>query len=299
MFAAIAGNFAIAVVKFIAAAFTHSSAMLSEGIHSLVDMGNGGLLFYGMTKAEEPADGAHPFGHGKELYFWSLIVAVSIFGIGGGMSIYEGVIHILHPSALEDPTLAYVVLAISAVIEGSSFLIAFREFRRAKGGQSTFHAIRHGKDPSLFTVVFEDSAALVGLTFAFLGVFFGHLLGSPYLDATASVLIGVLLASVALWLAAESKGLLIGEGADDETVANITRIVAADPCVMRVGPILSVYNGPADLLLNLEVEFEPGLEAEEIRAAIDRIEPAIMERYPQVRRIFIEVGSLRPGVPPK
>jgi len=299
VFAAIAGNFAIAVVKFVAAAFTGSSAMLSEGIHSLVDMGNGGLLFFGMHAAEQPADDTHPFGHGRELYFWSLIVAISIFGIGGGMSIYEGIIHILHPSAVGDPTLAYVVLALSAAIEGASFFVAFREFRKSKGAASTFHAIRHGKDPSLFTVVFEDAAALIGLSVAFLGILLGHVLGDPYLDAVASVLIGLLLAGVALWLAYESKDLLIGEGAEEPLVADITSIVEADPDVELVGPILSTYNGPADLLLNMEVEFRQGISAEEIRRAIDRIEPAITSRYPEVTRIFIEVGSLRPGTPPK
>ncbi len=295
VFAAIAGNFTIAVVKFIAAALTGSSAMISEGIHSVVDMGNGGLLFFGMRKSEQPADEMHPFGHGKELYFWSLIVAISIFGIGGGMSVYEGIVHIAHPTAVEDATLAYVVLVLSALIEGWSFLVAFREFRKAKGPLSSLEAIRTGKDPSLFTVVFEDSAAMAGLAVAFAGVFASHYFHLPWLDGAASVVIGLILATVALWLAYESKGLLVGEGAEPEMIEDLQSIVRTDPQVAEVGPILSMYNGPRDLLLNLEVEFRAGISADDVQAAVRRIEDAVTARYPEIKRIFIEVSSLTPG----
>ncbi|HEY3318061.1 MAG TPA: cation diffusion facilitator family transporter [Coriobacteriia bacterium] len=299
VFAAIAGNFTIAVVKFIAAALTGSSAMISEGIHSVVDMGNGGLLFFGMRKSEVPADEMHPFGHGKELYFWSLIVAISIFGIGGGMSVYEGIVHIAHPTAVEDATLAYVVLVLSALIEGWSFLVAFREFRKAKGPLSSLEAIRTGKDPSLFTVVFEDSAAMAGLAVAFAGVFASHYFHLPWLDGAASVVIGLILATVALWLAYESKGLLVGEGAEAPMIEDLQSIVRADPQVAEVGPILSMYNGPQDLLLNLEVEFRAGISADDVQAAVRRIEDAVTARYPEIKRIFIEVSSLTPGAEPK
>jgi cation diffusion facilitator family transporter len=299
VFAAIAGNLVIAVIKFGAAVLTRSSAMISEGIHSLVDTGNGALLYYGIRQSSRPADAAHPFGHGKELYFWSLIVAVSIFGIGGGMSVYEGITHMIHPSPMGNPLIAYVVLALSALGEGGSFLVAYGEFRKAKGPLGALEAIRTGKDPSLFTVVFEDSAALLGLVFAFAGVFASHTLHEPRFDGAASVAIGLLLAAIALWLAQESRGLLIGEGAEAPMVADIQRLVCADADVEEVGPILSMYNGPDDLLLNLEVEFRRGLSAELIREAIDRIEAEITARYPEIKRIFVEVSSLTPGGHPK
>jgi cation diffusion facilitator family transporter len=186
--AAVIGNLAIAVVKFTAGSITGSSAMISEGIHSLVDMGNGGLLLLGMREAKEPADKGHPFGHGKALYFWTLVVSVSIFGIGGGMSLYEGVSHIRHvapEASTSDPTVSYIVLAISALIEGWSFSVAIRSFRKAKGDKNPWRYVRSTKDPSTYTVVLEDSAALLGLVFAFLGIFLGHLLKNPYLDGTA------------------------------------------------------------------------------------------------------------------
>lgn len=295
VFAAIVGNLAIAAVKFLAAVFTGSSAMISEGIHSLVDTGNGGLLYYGMRKADEPADVMHPFGHGRELYFWSLIVAISIFGIGGGMSVYEGITHIEHPTVVTDPRLAYIVLALSALIEGSSFLVAYREFRLSKGSQTVFAAIRTGKDPSLFTVVFEDSAAMVGLVFAFLGVFLSYTLKAPWIDGVASIAIGLLLASVAGWLAYESKGLLIGEGADAAVIEELSALIASEPEVERVGPLLTQYNGPHDLLLNVEVQFREGLPAEDIYEATKRIESLVTARFPEVQRIFVEVGSLKPS----
>jgi cation diffusion facilitator family transporter len=300
VFAAIAGNFAIAVVKFIAAALTGSSAMLSEGIHSVVDMGNGGLLYFGIKQSSLPADERHPFGHGRELYFWSLIVAISIFGIGGGMSIYEGVIHIVHPiKSLESPVIAYVVLAVSAALEGASFWVAWRAFAKAKGRMGAVRAIRTGKDPSLFTVVFEDSAALLGLVVAFLGVFLSHELDMPWIDGAASVIIGLLLATVAVWLAQESRGLLVGEGAELEMIQAIEGLVRSDKDVVEVGPVLSLYNGPDDLLLNLEVEFRPGISTDEVHRAIHRIEDLITEPYPEIKRVFIEISSLTPGVEPK
>jgi cation diffusion facilitator family transporter len=290
--AAIVGNAAIAVIKFIAGAMTGSSAMISEGIHSLVDTGNGGLLFYGLKRGARPADREHPFGHGGEVYFWSLIVAVSIFGIGGGMSIYEGITHMQHPVTLKDPTINYIVLALAMVFESLSFTVAWRAFKRAKGKRGVLSAIHRGKDPSLFTVLFEDTAALLGLVVAFFGVLLSHALDMPVLDGAASVGIGAILVCAALWLAYESKSLLVGEAADPEVVAAIREIAQADPDVEGLGAVLTMHIGPEDVLLNIEVQFTPGLPAESVQEAVLRIEDRITERYPEVNRIFIEVQSL-------
>ncbi|MBN2848581.1 MAG: cation diffusion facilitator family transporter [Coriobacteriia bacterium] len=293
--AAVLANLAIAIIKFIAAAITGSSAMISEGIHSLVDTGNGGLLLFGMKRAAIPADEGHPFGHGKALYFWSLVVAMSIFGIGGGMSLYEGIAHIRHvaPGAeLYDPTVNYIVLAVALVVEGFSFSVAIRSFWKAKGSRSPWQFIRESKDPSLYTVVLEDSAAMLGLIFAFLGVFFGHLFANPYLDGAASIAIGLLLMAVAWVLAAETKGLLLGEGADEATLAEMRRLVEADADVDRAGQILTMYMGPHELLVNLGVSFRPGTSAERMHTSIARIEAAIAEQYPECTRVYIEAESL-------
>ncbi len=292
--AAILGNLAIAAIKFVAGAMTGSSAMISEAIHSVVDTGNGGLLYYGLVRSAKPPDEHHPFGHGGEVYFWSLLVAVSIFGIGGGMSIYEGITHIRHPSPLESATIAYVVLALAAVFESLSFSVAWRTFRGSRRGRGTIAAIRHGKDPSLFTVLFEDTAALLGLAVAFLGVFLSHQLDMPVLDGLASVVIGCILVVAALWLAYESRSLLVGEAADPQLVADIRRIVLEDPSVTGLGAVLTMHLGPEEVLLNIEVTFTTGLTAEEIHVAVHRIEERISEPYPEVTRIFIEVESLMP-----
>ncbi len=287
--AAIIGNAAIAIIKFAAGAVTGSSAMISEGIHSLVDTGNGGLLFHGLRRAERPADAQHPFGYGMEVYFWSLIVAVSIFGIGGGMSIYEGISHLRHPAPLSDPTINYVVLAVAAVFETISFSVAWRGFRSVKGDRSIITAIHRGKDPSLFTVLFEDTAALLGLGVAFLGVFLSHAFQLPLLDAAASIVIGLILVCAAGWLAYESRSLLVGEAADPELVAAVKAIVLADPAVTGLGVVLTMQLGPDDVLLTLEVEFVRGLPVEEVHDAVHRVEERIAAVYPQVRRVFIEV----------
>jgi len=293
--AAVIGNFAIAIIKFIAAAITGSSAMISEGIHSLVDMGNGGLLLHGMKQARKPADEGHPFGHGKELYFWTLVVSVSIFGIGGGMSVYEGISHIQHitPEVItSDPTVAYIVLAIAAIIESWSLSVAIREFRKAKGDKNTWQYIKSSKDPSLYTIVFEDSAALLGLLFAFLGIFFRHLLRNPYLDGVASIIIGLLLMSVALILAFETKGLLLGESVDSAMLEDIRQRVESDPAVERAAEILTMYMGPYELLINLGVIFKPGITIEQMHEAIHRIERDIQGTYPECTRVYIEAESL-------
>ncbi|MBI3804560.1 MAG: cation transporter [Nitrospirae bacterium] len=298
--AAIAGNVAIAVTKFIAAAISGSSAMLSEGIHSLVDTGNDLLLLLGLRLSRKPADTDHPFGHGKELYFWSLIVAILIFGVGGGMSIYEGILHLLHPNPIERPLVNYIVLALAAIFEGLSWQVGYSEFKATQEkGIGLWEAIHSSKDPSLFTVLFEDTAALLGLLVAFLGIFLGHLLNNPYIDGSASVMIGAILAVTALLLAYESKGLLVGESANPKIVAGIRSLAEADPAVERITRALTMQLGPSEILLTMEIQFRKGLSAEALQAAIDRLEKAIRTRFPDIQRIFIESESITAPDRPK
>ncbi len=289
--AAVVGNLAIAVIKFVAAGITGSSAMLSEGIHSLVDTGNGGLMLLGLKEARKPADQMHPFGYGKELYFWTLVVSVSIFGIGGGVSLYEGITHLIHvtPDILNtSPVTNYIVLALATVIEGASFMVAFKQFNLARGKQGIWQYVITAKDPSTYTIVFEDSAALLGLVFAFVGVFLGHMLKNPYLDGVASVVIGLLLMSVAFILAFQTKGLLLGEGADASMLADIRRRVESDSAVERSAEILTMYIGPDALLVNLGVTFKPSVTPEQMHEAIHRIEDDIQEAYLEITRVYIE-----------
>jgi cation diffusion facilitator family transporter len=293
--AAIAANLIIAIIKFIAAAITGSSAMISEGIHSLVDTGNGILVLHGMKSARQPADETHPFGYGKSLYFWTNIVAITIFGIGGGMSLYEGITALQHAAEGAepgDPTAAYIVLGISLLVEGGSFFVAIKHFREAKGDRSSWQYIKQSKDPSLYTVVLEDSAAMLGLLFAFFGIFLGHLLSNPYLDGLASIAIGLLLMSVAGVLASRTKGLIIGEGMNPAELADIRRRVESDPAVERAGDILTMYMGPHDLLVNMGVCFVAGTTAEEMHEAIQRIEADLQKAYPETNRVYIEAESL-------
>ena len=292
IFAAIAGNFGVAVIKFIAAAFSGSSAMLSEGVHSLVDTGNGLLLLLGIRLSKRPADENHPFGHGLELYFWTLIVAILIFAAGGGISIYEGILHILHPEPIEDPFWSYVVLGTAVLLEGVAWYFALRGFLAAKGKRRVWQTIRTSKDPTLYTVLFEDSAAILGLIIAFLGIFLGHTFDAPVLDGVASVAIGVLLCAVASVLAYETRGLLIGESADPKTLAAIQALADADPAVERTRKPLTMHFGPHQILLNLDVQFRRTLSTVELETAVDRLEKAIRKEYPQFKHIFLEVESI-------
>ena len=290
--AAILGNVAIAATKFVAAAVTGSSAMLSEGIHSLVDTGNGWLLLHGMRRSRRPADATHPFGHGKEVYFWSLIVAVLVFGVGGGMSFYEGITHLHHPEPMRRISWNYVVLGLSMLFESLSWSVAVKEFRAGQAGKGFWEAVRTSKDPTTLTVVFEDSAALVGLVLAFLGVLLGDVLHDPRFDGAASIAIGVLLSIVAFFLAFQSKRLLIGESADRATLASIRDVLAAEPAVDEVVDLLTMHFGPHDVLLTLEIEFGRGLSAAEVEAAVERLEERITARHPEVKRIYIEAQSI-------
>lgn len=293
IYAAIVANFLIAVSKFIVAGITGSSAMLSEGIHSVADTGNQALLLLGIRLSKRPPDPEHPFGHGKELYFWSLIVAIVLFGVGGGISLYEGIIHLQHPAELGDPTWNYIVLGLAMVFETFAFVIAFRELARVAGKKSMWQAVRTSKDPTIFVVLFEDAAALAGLIVAFVGVFLGHQLDMPILDAVSSLVIAVILMSVAAFLAYESRELLLGEAADPDIVGSIEAILAQEEDVLEVFEPMTMHMGPNEVLLNMGLCFQRELSTDEITRAIDRIEKRIRQEHPQIKRIFLEVESLR------
>lgn len=291
IYGAIAANVAIAVTKFTVAGITGSSAMLSEGIHSAVDTFNGVLLLVGLRLSQRPATDEHPFGHGKELYFWSLMVAVLIFGLGGGVSFYEGILHIRDPEPLSDPTWNYIVLGAAALFEGASFVIALRQFRGQSRGRPFWNALHASKDPGTYTVLAEDGAALLGLVVAATGIFLSHRFGMPELDGAASVVIGLLLAGVAVLLVRESRGLLIGEGIRRETAQDIRSIARAQPHVRDVGCILSMYMGPEEVLVTVDLDFDPGTRTEEAAAVITVIQQQVRARYPMIQRLFIEAGE--------
>ena len=292
VFGAIAANAAIALTKFAAAGVTGSSVMLSEGIHSIVDTGNGAMLLVGMKLSQREPTSAHPFGHGKELYFWSLMVAVLIFGLGGGISAYAGVVHILHPVPLHDPTWNYGVLCAAGLFEGTSFVIALRQFWSSKGTAPFWQSLWRSKDPITVTVLAEDAAALAGLTVAALGVYLSHRLQAPTIDGAASVVVGALLGGVALLLIRQSRGLLIGEGVQPETASAIRALALEDSRVRAVGRPLSMYLGPEEILLTLDVEFQRDASADQIARAIAKIETEIRVRYPKITRIYIEARSI-------
>lgn len=294
IFAAMAANLAIAVTKFIAAELSGSSAMRAEGIHSAVDTGNGLLLLLGIRMSRKPADPNHPFGYGKELYFWTLIVAMWIFAVGGGMSIYEGITHLRRPRPLESVIPSYIVLGASAIFDGFSWRIAYGAFRGVAGRRPIWQAIHVTKDLTIPALLFEDSAALLGLATAFLGITLGYYLNNPYFDGIASILIGALLATVALLLGYESRGLLLGESADPKTISSIRAWVEKDPAVVQVIRVLTMHFGPNEILLNLEVQFKGDLPVGEIASIIDRLERTIREHHPEVRRIFIEAETPPP-----
>jgi cation diffusion facilitator family transporter len=292
LYAAIAANLAIAITKFTAAAFTGSSPMISEGVHSLVDMGNGALMLLGVRRSRKPADAQHPFGYGKELYFWTLIVAIMIFAVGGGISAYEGLLRIVHPKPFGHFLLNYVVLALAFIFEGYSFFVAFKAFQTEKGEQTLWQSIDTSKDPTTYTVLFEDSAALLGLSVALVGVLFAHMLDNPYFDGAASIVIGVILAVVALLLVRETKDLLVGEAVDPETLRDIRRLAESDPRVEGVKNALTMHFGPHTILLAMDVSFRPDLSAVEVEESVDRLEETIRRHHQDIRHIFIESESI-------
>lgn len=291
--AALVGNGLIAALKFAAAVFTGSSAMLSEGVHSLVDTGNQGLILYGLRRAKKPADDNHPFGYGMELYFWSFVVALLIFAIGAGVSLYEGVEKVLHPHPVTDVWVNYLVLGVAAVIEGIAWWFAFKEFNSRRGHRSYMSAIRESKDPAVFTVLMEDSAAMLGLLVAFGGIALGEWLSMPILDGVASIIIGVILAVVATQLAVECKALLIGEGARSAVVRGIRAIAHATEGVIAVNELLTMHLGPDDILVTVSLDFVDGISSQDVEALISTLEQEIKHSYPDVTRVFIEAQSLR------
>jgi cation diffusion facilitator family transporter len=290
--AAISGNLAIAITKFIAAVISGSSAMLSEAIHSLVDMGNGGLLLLGIYKSKKPPDYSHPFGHGKELYFWSLIVAILIFTGGGVVSMYQGIHRIATPQPLENAVMNYLVLGVAFVFESITWWFGWKAFRPIKKQQTVLQAIHRSKDPGSFMVVVEDSIALAGLLVAFLGVWLSHQLNKPWIDGVASVIIGAILGLVSIFLVYESKGLLIGEGVDVKTLRDIHEIAEKDKAVERVHKALTMYFGPHEVLLALEIKFKDNLSGTEVRAAVGRLEESLRKEYPDIKRVFFESAAL-------
>jgi cation diffusion facilitator family transporter len=292
IYAALFGNLAIAITKLIATSITGSSAMLSESIHSIVDTGNEIFLLLGLRLSQKRADIEHPYGHGREVYFWSLIVALAIFALGGGVSVYEGINHILHPHVITDPFWNYVVLAFAFVFEGISWLFGWRAFRASKGKQGIIEAIQNSKDPSTFIVTFEDSGALLGLVIAFLGVFLGHSLNNPYLDGAASVLIGLMLSTMSVFLAYETKGLLIGEGYPRETLKALRKLIAKDPGVEKVNRVLTMFLGPDEVMLTVELQFNRKLSFAEVRKSIARVKQMVRERHPEIKRIYFAAVAI-------
>ena len=286
--AALAGNTLISITKFGAAAYTGSSAMLSEGIHSLVDTGNQFLLLYGIRRAAKPADSDFPFGYGKEIYFWSFIVAILIFALGGGISIYEGISSLQHPEPISSPVINYVVLGLALLFEGAAWWFAFREFNKQRGKWGYIEAIQRAKDPTIFVVLFEDSAAMLGLVVAFVGIALSHYTGILIFDSIASIIIGLILIGTSIWLVYETKGLLIGESANHSTISDIRDTLQSNSSIEHVNEVLTMHMGPDYILATISVDFDDIKTADEIETTISEIDAAIKARNPQIKRIFIE-----------
>jgi len=298
VYGALFANIAIAVVKFVVAVATGSSAMWSEGIHSSVDTGNQVLMLIGLRRSRRPSDPEHPFGHGKELYFWNLLVAVLIFGVGGGISAYEGILHILHPVSIQTPSWNYLVLGFAFLFEGLSLSIALRAFTGKHGDGNLIDKIIASKDPTTYTVIAEDTAALGGILLAFIGIFLSDRFDLPVFDGIASVLIGLLLAAVATFLIRECRGLLVGEGVDGATEREIRKLACQDDLVDSVSRPLTMYLGPQNALLTLDVHFRGTASAAEVADAIERMKGRIGARFPDLKRIYVEAESSQSVVSP-
>lgn len=292
LYTALAANLGIAATKFVAASITGSSAMISEGIHSLVDTLNELLLLLGISRSQRPPDEKRPFGYGREQYFWSYVVALLIFAVGGGVSFYEGVTHMQHPELIKDPFWNYIVLGIAFVLDGYSLITAWRAFRAQNGNQSLWSAIKDSKDSATFTVLFEDASDVLGLIIAFLGVFLGHAFENPYFDGLASVLIGVLLVGVAVVLARESKSLLMGEGVDHETARQLVALTEADPAVLKAMRIATIYLGPEEITLVQGVAFQADLTTDAINKAIVRIHASVQQAFPAIKHAYMQPVAL-------
>ena len=287
LFGALAANLGIAVAKFVAAAITGSSSMLTEGVHSVVDSGNQVLLLYGQRRARRPADAAHPFGYGRELYFWAFVVAILIFAVGAGVSIYEGYLHIIEPEPLADPLVNYIVLGIAFLMEGASWTIAMREFNSARGELGWWQAIHESKDPAGFIVLFEDSAALIGLVVAAMGVWCSHFFADPRIDGVASIVIGAILAAVAVVLAREAKGLLIGERADPRVIARARAMVSAHPEITYVNHVRTIHTAPDMVFVAISADFVDTLDMGAAETLVETIEAELRAELPQLTSIYI------------
>jgi cation diffusion facilitator family transporter len=291
IYAALAGNAAIAVTKFAAAAHAGSSAMLSEAVHSLVDTGNQGLLLLGIARSKNPPDAEHPFGHGMEIYFFAFIVAILIFGVGAGISFYEGIHQIAYPEPVTSFFVNYIVLGLALVFEGSAWTFAFREFNRYRGRRSLMQAILRSKDPTVFTVLFEDTAAMLGLLVACLGLLATQFLGLVWADGAASIGIGLILALTATGLAYETKSLLTGEAAAPATLAEIRRIALTEPAVEAINELRTVHFGPNRILANISLDFDDRSDLSEVEQTVARLDEAIKKRFPDVAHVFIEAQA--------
>jgi cation diffusion facilitator family transporter len=284
---ALAANLGIAASKFVAAAITGSSAMLTEGVHSVVDSANQLLLIWGRRQSRKPADRRHPFGYGRELYFWSFVVAVMVFALGAAVSVYEGIVHILHPEPAVSPIVAYGVLAIAFLLEGGSTVTAFHEFRAAKGKLSWWQAVRQSKDPPAFIVLLENGAAMAGIVAAAAGLALSQLSGNPFFDGAASVAIGIILALTAWLLAVESKALLIGESANPELVEGIRAAAARHEGIIGIGHVLTVHTAPDQITVAMSADFDDTITAGDVERIVAEIEREVAERWPAVKRLYI------------
>jgi len=289
--AALIGNLLVAITKGIAAGLTGSSSMLSEAVHSLVDTVNEVLLLYGMRRAAQRADAYHPFGYGRELYFWSFVVALLIFSLGAGVSIFEGIGHVRQPVPVTDPYINYIVLGLAFLFEGGSWLVSLRQFRAAKGDLGWFEAFRRSKDPPSFMVLFEDSAALIGIVLAALGTYGSASLGLPVLDGVASILIGVVLAVTSMLLARESKSLLVGERADRGLTDAILRIASAVPGVEAANGVVTTQMGPDQIVAALSIDFADAVSARDVETIIEDIERRVRAQWPEVINLFVKPQS--------
>lgn len=299
IYAALAGNLLIALTKFGAAFVSGSSAMLSEGVHSLVDTGNQILLLYGIHRAAQPPDGDHPLGYGRELYFWSFIVALLIFSLGAGISIYEGITHIQHPVHISNPLVNYIVLGLSAIFEGITWAIAFREFNRQRGTLGPLEAVTRSKDPTSFIVMFEDSAAMLGIAIAFAGTFAAEQLEMPLLDGMASIGIGAVLGFTALFLARESKSLLIGEPARRSVRESILQTVRSEVGVDSTGALLTVHLAPDQIVAAVEVDFDDEKSAADVERIVDTMENRVRDEHPEIVAIFIKPKAVAASAEPR
>ena len=291
IYSALAANLLIAITKFVAGAFTSSSSMIAEGIHSTVDTSNQLLLLYGLKKSKKPADEIHPFGYGKELYFWSFIVAIMIFALGGVVSITQGIYHILNPEELKNPTWNYVVLALSLIFEGSSLIIALKEFNKTRKGVAWWKAFINSKDPAGFLVIFEDGAAVIGLIIVFILMLSSHHFNLPWLDGLASILVGMLLILVSVILGRENRSLLMGEGLSKKIQDQIKLTVGEDKSVLSVTRLLSTYQSPNEVLLVLSIDFNNDMKTQEIELSVERIKNRLKKEFDVIRHVVIEPAS--------